>query len=258
MFGADRRICVRWHLDLGHLGARVAAPLIEPTCWRPGWPAGGRCPGCSWPKRRGGTAPCRTTVSIAASAAWSSPARVSQRAHASPAITRVLTRVRKFDACTSAPPPRWLGWRPYRASNSRARTRRSAVIDTRREENTRIISPEIPAISKPCPSSRATHCTPNPAVQGLLDMLGHDRGHRALWRSAGTASSALRACQPSGPPVRQAERAVESKVGARRRTGSSRTRLHRGSAASGATRSRRYSRRIARSGRRRWWRRRHW
>jgi hypothetical protein len=45
-----------------------------------------------------------------------------------------------------------------------ARVRRSAVIDSRREENRRIISPEMPLISNPCPSSRATHSTPNRRV----------------------------------------------------------------------------------------------
>jgi hypothetical protein len=46
-----------------------------------------------------------------------------------------------------------------------ARARRSAVIDARREENTRIISPLMPWISKPCPSSRAVHSSPKRPVR---------------------------------------------------------------------------------------------
>jgi hypothetical protein len=38
-------------------------------------------------------------------------------------------------------------------------------MDSLREENTRIISPEIPMISNPFPSSRATHSRPNRAVR---------------------------------------------------------------------------------------------
>jgi hypothetical protein len=41
----------------------------------------------------------------------------------------------------------------------------SAMIVSRREENTRIISPEIPLISNPCPSSRAVHSRPNRVVR---------------------------------------------------------------------------------------------
>jgi hypothetical protein len=44
-------------------------------------------------------------------------------------------RVAKFDGCASYATSRWLGLRPQRASNSRARVRRSAVIETRRDEN---------------------------------------------------------------------------------------------------------------------------
>ena len=39
------------------------------------------------------------------------------------------------------------------------------MIDSRREENTRIISPQMPLISNPWPSSRATHSRPNRAVR---------------------------------------------------------------------------------------------
>ena len=74
-------------------------------------------------------------------------------------------RVVKFDACASCASSRWDGARPYRCSNRAARPRRSAVIDSRREENTRIISPEMPLISNPCPSSRAVHSRPNRAVR---------------------------------------------------------------------------------------------
>ena len=38
-------------------------------------------------------------------------------------------------------------------------------MDSRREENTRIISPLMPLISKPWPSSRAVHSSPNRAVR---------------------------------------------------------------------------------------------
>ena len=37
-------------------------------------------------------------------------------------------------------------------------------MDSRREENSRIISPEIALISNPWPSSRASHATPNRRV----------------------------------------------------------------------------------------------
>src|SRR5271169_2055624 len=37
-------------------------------------------------------------------------------------------------------------------------------MDSRREENRRIICPEMPLISKPWPSSRAAHSTPNRRV----------------------------------------------------------------------------------------------
>src|SRR5262249_12467653 len=43
-------------------------------------------------------------------------------------------------------------------------SRQVTVMDSRREENRRIIFPEMPLISNPCPSSRATHCTPNRRV----------------------------------------------------------------------------------------------
>jgi hypothetical protein len=72
-------------------------------------------------------------------------------------------RVAKFDACASRASSRWDGARPYCCSNRAARARRSAVMDWRREENSRIISPEIPLISNPCPSSRASQTTPNRA-----------------------------------------------------------------------------------------------
>jgi hypothetical protein len=44
-------------------------------------------------------------------------------------------------------------------------SRTSAVIDSRREENSRIISPLMPLISNPCPSSRAVHSRPNRVVR---------------------------------------------------------------------------------------------
>ena len=44
-------------------------------------------------------------------------------------------RVLKFDACASCASSRWDGARPYRCSNRAARARRSAVMDSRREEN---------------------------------------------------------------------------------------------------------------------------
>ena len=58
-------------------------------------------------------------------------------------------RVAKFDACANCASSRWDGPRPYCCSNRAARPRRSAVIDSRREENRRIISPGMPVISKP-------------------------------------------------------------------------------------------------------------
>ena len=91
----------------------------------------------------------------------------------------LAARVLKFDACASCASSRWDGLRPYRCSNRAARARRSAVIDSRREENSRIISPEMPLISKPWPSSRATHSRPNRRGEGFLQVLGDDRGDRA-------------------------------------------------------------------------------
>ena len=88
-------------------------------------------------------------------------------------------RVVKFDACASCASSRWDGARPYRCSNRAARPRRSAVMDSRRDENTRIIAPPMPVISKPWPSSRAIHSRPNLWREGLFQVLGDDRGDRA-------------------------------------------------------------------------------
>ena len=88
-------------------------------------------------------------------------------------------RVLKLDACARCASSRWDGLRPYRCSNRVARSRRSAVMDSRREENTRIMSPLMPAISKPWPSSRAVHSRPNRCGEGLFEVLGDDRGDRA-------------------------------------------------------------------------------
>ena len=88
-------------------------------------------------------------------------------------------RVAKFDACASCASSRCDGARPYRSSNRAARSRTSAVIAWRREENRSIISCETPLISNPFPSSRAAHSRPNRAGQRLLQVLGGDRGHRA-------------------------------------------------------------------------------
>ena len=52
-------------------------------------------------------------------------------------------------------------------------------MDSRREENRRIICPLMPLISKPWPSSRAVHSRPNRRGQGFLQVLGDDRGDRA-------------------------------------------------------------------------------
>ena len=52
-------------------------------------------------------------------------------------------------------------------------------MDSRREENRRIISPEMPLISKPWPSSRAVHSRPNRSGEGFFEVLGDDRGDRA-------------------------------------------------------------------------------
>ena len=88
-------------------------------------------------------------------------------------------RVLKLDACARCASSRWDGARPYRCSNRAARARRSAVIDSRREENRRIISPLMPVISKPWPSSRAVHSRPNRRGEGFFQVLGDDRGDRA-------------------------------------------------------------------------------
>ena len=88
-------------------------------------------------------------------------------------------RVLKFDACARCASSRWDGARPYRCSNRAARPRISAVIDSRREENTRIIWPEMPVISKPWPSSRAVHSRPNRRGEGFFQVLGDDRGDGA-------------------------------------------------------------------------------
>ena len=68
--------------------------------------------------------------------------------------------------------------RPYRYSNCAARVRRSAVTDSRREENTRIICPEMPLISNPWPSSRRPFQA-EPAGERLFQVLGDDCGDRA-------------------------------------------------------------------------------
>ena len=83
---------------------------------------------------------------------------------ATSSVPCLAARVLKFDACASRASSRCDGARPYCASNRAARARRSAVMDARREENSRIISPEMPLISNPWPSSRASQAKPNRRV----------------------------------------------------------------------------------------------
>ena len=52
-------------------------------------------------------------------------------------------------------------------------------MDSRREENRRIIWPLMPLISKPWPSSRAVHSRPNRRGERFFQVLGDDRGDRA-------------------------------------------------------------------------------
>ena len=113
------------------------------------------------------SAPCHTDGATDARLTPSVRASLSAQPLCSPARSSapcLALRVLKFDACARCASSRWDGLRPYCFSNRAARTRRSAVIDARREENTRIISPEMPLISKPCPSSRAVHSRPNRRV----------------------------------------------------------------------------------------------
>jgi hypothetical protein len=70
------------------------------------------------------------------------------------AVWHVLTSARTVEVITG----------PAGTGNCAARVHRSAVMDWRREENSRIISPEMPLISNPCPSSRASQATPNRRV----------------------------------------------------------------------------------------------
>ena len=87
-------------------------------------------------------------------------------------------RVLKFDACARCASSRWDGARPYRCSNRAARPRRSALIDSRREENTRISWPEMPVISNPYPSPGGPFQA-EPRGESLFQVLGDDRGDRA-------------------------------------------------------------------------------
>ena len=59
------------------------------------------------------------------------------------------------------------GRRPVCASRSAATARASVVMVCRREENASISSWLIPAISRPCPSARGTHATPNSLVSAV-------------------------------------------------------------------------------------------
>ena len=60
-----------------------------------------------------------------------------------------------------------IGPPPGLASRSAATLRASGVMVCRREENASIRSWLIPAISRPCPSARGTHATPNSLVSAV-------------------------------------------------------------------------------------------
>ena len=107
-------------------GSRVRAPAVPPPCQTDGATDARETP--------------RVRVSLSAQPACSC---------AKSSAPSFAARVAKFDACASCASSRWDGARPYRCSNCAARMRKSAVMDSRREENTRIISAEMPLISKP-------------------------------------------------------------------------------------------------------------
>jgi hypothetical protein len=81
------------------------------------------------------------------------------------ALLSLTWRVTKFDTRASCARSRREGARLHRCSGRAARARRSTTIESRCEENKRILSPEIPLISKPWPSSRTTHLRPKRDVR---------------------------------------------------------------------------------------------
>ncbi len=133
--------CAAWLSSSSLIGAGRAPARPSPPC------------------HTDGATDARLTPRVRAS--WSAQPACARARSSAPCFA---ARVAKFDACASCASSRWDGARPYRCSNRAARPRKSAVIDSRREENTRIISPLMPLISNPCPSSRATHSSPNRAV----------------------------------------------------------------------------------------------
>ena len=97
----------------------------------------------------------------------------------SPARLPCALRVAKFDACASCASSRCDGARPYRCSNRAARSRRSAVIDSRREENSAHHLPADALDLEPVPVVAGRPLQAEPAGQRLLQVLGGDRADRA-------------------------------------------------------------------------------
>ena len=146
-----------WARATAFCAARASSSSVStapsaPCVRGPAWPL--------WPCQTDGATDASGTPRVRASLS-AQPACSCATSSAPSFFARVL----KFEACARCASSRWDGARPYRCSNRAARTRRSAVMDSRREENTRIIAPEMPLISKPCPSSRAVHSRPNRAVR---------------------------------------------------------------------------------------------
>ena len=133
---------------------------------------------CAWRCRRRATPTARPTPGsrrACARACPPSPCAAPARSSAPCLALRVL----KFDACARCASSRWDGLRPYCSSNRAARTRRSCG-DRRaaRGEHAHHLPGDAPDL-EPVPVITRGPLQAEPARQRLLQVLGHDRGHRA-------------------------------------------------------------------------------